>query len=252
MLHGDGTIDETDCSGFICLTSYYFHNVNKLLQNPVYNALLTGDKQLSFGSANVKYFDAEVSPYAGFAEEYEHGFEELYELLPAGRRILYAKQTVIQPPHGWQLQHEIEGLQFVYDGSKTTEADFSNIVPLTTAHVEAMIELVKLTKPGPFNQRTIEFGSYFGIFENHQLVAMTGQRLHVERYTEISAVCTHPHFTGKGYAAALMNHQLQIILGNSEQPFLHVRADNERAVALYKRLGFRITRPMHFYFMKRL
>ncbi len=232
--------------------SYYFHNVNDLLQNPVFNALLTGDKQLSHGTERVKYFDAEVSPYAGFAEEYEHGFEELYELLPAGRRILYAKQTVIQPPQGWQLQHEIEGLQFVYAGSKTTEADFSNIVPLTTAHVDAMMELVKLTKPGPFNQRTIEFGSYFGIFENQQLVAVTGQRLHVENYTEISAVCTHPQHTGKGYAAALMQHQMQIILNEGQQPFLHVRANNERAVNLYQRLGFTVSRPMYFYFMKRL
>lgn len=226
--------------------------VKDLLHNPVFNALCSGDKKFSHGTEQVKYFDAEVSPYAGFPEDYVHGFEELYQLLPAGRRILYAKPTAIQHPQGWQVQHEIEGLQFVYEGQNIIEGDFRNIVPLTTAHVDAMIELVKLTKPGPFDKRTIEFGSYYGIFENNQLVAMTGQRLHVEHYTEISAVCTHPDFTGKGYAAALMQHQLQIILGNGEQPFLHVRANNDRAVELYKRLGFRITRPMHFYFMKRL
>jgi len=43
---------------------------------------LAAINKLSFGTDNVKYFDAEVSPYAGFAEDYTNGFNELYELLP--------------------------------------------------------------------------------------------------------------------------------------------------------------------------
>lgn len=115
-----------------------------------------------------------------------------------------------------------------------------------------MVALAALTKPGPFNSRTIEFGEYYGIFENGRLASMTGQRLHVENYTEVSAVCTHPDFLGKGYAAALLQHQLQIICGNGQIPFLHVRADNERAIALYERLGFKKNGGMNFYFLKRM
>ncbi len=224
--------------------------MKELLQNPVYNALLTGDKHLSFGNEHVKYFDEEVSPFAGFDEEYKNGFAELYELLPQGRKILYAIPSFITEPKGWQIQHEIRGLQFVYGGREIKTA-FRTVTPLTEIHVEEMIELVKLTKPGPFGKRTINFGSYFGIFENEKLVAMTGQRLHIENCTEISAVCTHPDHLGKGYASILLQHQLQIILQNNQLPFLHVREDNERAVALYHRLGFTISRPMNFYFMKR-
>ena len=224
--------------------------MKELLQNPVYNALLTGDKHLSFGNEHVKYFDEEVSPFAGFDEEYKNGFAELYELLPQGRKILYAIPSFITEPKGWQIQHEIRGLQFVY-GGREIKTEFRTVTPLTEIHVEEMIELVKLTKPGPFGKRTINFGSYFGIFENEKLVAMTGQRLHIENCTEISAVCTHPDHLGKGYASILLQHQLQIILQNNQLPFLHVREDNERAVALYHRLGFTISRPMNFYFMKR-
>jgi predicted GNAT family acetyltransferase len=83
-------------------------------------------------------------------------------------------------------------------------------------------------------------------------VAMTGQRLHPQQYTEVSAVCTHPDHLGNGYASALVQHQVQLILQQGKTPFLHVREDNSRAIALYERLGFSISRNMNFYFMRRL
>ena len=80
---------------------------------------------------------------------------------------------------------------------------------------------------------------------------MTGQRLHPGNYSEISAVCTHPDFLCKGYAAMLIQQQLQLIGKSGRIPFLHVWDDNARAIHLYERLGFRKNGPMNFYFMKR-
>lgn len=211
----------------------------------------TGDQRLGFGSDKVKCFDEDVSPFAGFESNHANGFADLYDMLPAGRKILYAHPEPVTQPKGWQIQDTIKGLQFVYAGKDITGTIYPDIVPLAEDNVAEMIALVNLTRPGPFGKRTIEFGSYHGIFSNGKLAAMTGQRMHVHNYTELSAVCTHPDHSGKGYASALMQHQLQIILQQGQQPFLHVRQDNQRAIDLYERLGFRVSRPMNFSFMIR-
>jgi ribosomal protein S18 acetylase RimI-like enzyme len=225
--------------------------MNHLLNNPVFNALCSGDRELALGTDKVKFFPEKVSPFAGFPENYENGFSDLYNLLPAGRTILYATPGTIPVPAGWQLQHEINGLQFVYESTKEIIKECKGVQPLRDIHIDQMRELAALTKPGPFGLETIRFGSYYGIFNNDKLVAMTGQRLHVQNATEISAVCTHPEHTGKGYAFTLLQHQLQIILQQKKIPFLHVRAGNERAITLYEKNGFTVSRQMNFYFMKR-
>jgi ribosomal protein S18 acetylase RimI-like enzyme len=225
--------------------------VDQLLNNPVYHALLSGDAHLGGGTDTVKYFDNEVSPFVGFAEGYDKGFDELYNMLPADRRILYATRKQIKESAGWHLTHEIKGLQFVFTGQPIATDYSLKLVPLESKHVEEMIALAKLTNPGPFDKRTIAFGHYYGIFDNDKLVAMTGQRLHVYNYTEVSAVCTHPDCLGKGFAALLIQYQLNLICKTGQIPFLHVRNDNERAIALYERLGFIQNGPMNFYFLKR-
>lgn len=226
--------------------------MEELLDNPVFYSLQSKDAHLGGGKENAKYFNEEVSPFAGFPDDNENGFSELHELLPPGRRILFATRKQITQPSGWQLQHEIKGLQFVFTGNQISNSISVTPVPLAPEHVNEMIALATLTKPGPFSKRTIEFGHYHGVFRDDKLVAMTGQRLHVGNFTEISAVCTHPDYLGKGFAAALVQHQLNIINASGETPFLHVRADNVRAIALYERLGFRQNGEMNFYFLKKL
>jgi ribosomal protein S18 acetylase RimI-like enzyme len=231
---------------------HYFCLVSNLLHNPVYNALATSDAPLSLGTEKAKFFHEDVSPFAGFEHDYKNGFDDLFQLLPADRNVLYATPTPIDVPNGWKLMVHIAGLQFILASKKSLNKNAIAIVPLDEKHTDEMVELASLTKPGPFNKRTIEFGHYFGIFEDGRLAAMTGQRLHVPGFSEISAVCTHPDYLGKGYAGALLQHQIDLIHTQGQQPFLHVRADNDRAIALYERLGFTVSREMNFYFFKRL
>lgn len=228
----------------------YICNVDPF-NNPVFSALSSGDAHLGFSQGEVRWFDEAVSPFAGFEEEYKNGFDDLFHALPEGRRILYATRKRIKEPDGWKTQHEIEGTQFLFTGEKPFAVDATELVQLNTSHVDEMVALATLTKPGPFSTRTIEFGHYYGVFRDQRLVAMTGQRLHLPTHTEVSAVCTHPDYLGKGYAAKLIRHQVNLIMEQGKTPFLHVRADNGRAIALYERLHFKRNGPMNFYFMKR-
>ncbi|MBK7288754.1 MAG: hypothetical protein IPI78_00040 [Chitinophagaceae bacterium] len=129
--------------------------MKNLLQNPVYNALLTGDRHFNVGSDKVKYFNEEVSPFVGFDENNVNGFAELHAALPVGRRILYATTDTITPPKGWQVQHEIKGLQFVYERGNDIEEDFRNVIPLNETHIDQMISLTAVTKPGPFGKEQL-------------------------------------------------------------------------------------------------
>ena len=66
---------------------------------------------------------------------------------------------------------------------------------------------------------------------------MAGERLRPEGHTEISAVCTHPDFTGRGYARALMRVLMADAARAGRRPMLHVKTENG-AKRLYERLGF--------------
>jgi predicted GNAT family acetyltransferase len=101
-----------------------------------------------------------------------------------------------------------------------------------------MMHLVELTKPGPFAARTIALGSYIGIRDGGQLVAMAGERLRFDGFTEISGVCSHPDHRRRGYPSLLVSTLMRQILDRGDTPFLHIFNDNTTAAALYRKLGF--------------
>jgi predicted GNAT family acetyltransferase len=110
--------------------------------------------------------------------------------------------------------------------------------PLTTQDVPAMVALAELTEPGPFRERTIELGAFYGIFENGRLLAMAGERTHLPDFVEVSAVCTHPDARGRGYARKLIATVMDEIHQRGKTPFLHSFADNDSAIRVYESLGF--------------
>ena len=85
-------------------------------------------------------------------------------------------------------------------------------------------------------------GEWWGVIEGGHLVAMAGERLHAGDLHEVSGICTHPQFQGRGLAATLTLAVVRRQLDRGEKPFLHVMPENARAIALYERLGFEAVR----------
>jgi len=223
-----------------------------VLDNPIWNALCTGNEHLAVGNDQARYVHKEVGSFAGLRQYSSSAFADLYDLTPAGTATILFTADKVAIPDNWKVLVQKDLLQLVYEYPTLPAFYPTGVVPLQGPHIPAMLVLTAQTKPGPFLQRTIEFGEYHGIFEGEELVAMVGERLQPTPYTELSAVCTHPAHLGKGYAARLLQYQMQRILAAGRVPFLHVLPENTRACAVYERLGFYTRRNLQFYVLEKL
>lgn len=221
------------------------------LDNPIYYALTSGHSHISKGTDDVKYYVEDITAFAGLKDNSQENLNTLYHISPAESVFVFFSKTPVEIPGPWKLLTHIDMFQFIFRGKEIPMADASGITELELKHVNEMIDLVELTKPGPFLARTIELSNYTGIFVAEKLGAMAGHRFFPSPYREISAVCTHPDHLGKGYAFKILQEQIKRILLRLEIPFLHVRNDNEGAIKLYQKLGFEIRTDMIAYVIKK-
>ncbi|MDP4214517.1 MAG: GNAT family N-acetyltransferase [Bacteroidota bacterium] len=225
--------------------------MEQLLDNPIYNALISGNADFSNGDDQSKYFSIDIDPFAGLRENSRHDLNNLYRISPAESFFILFIPGEIEIPYEWRVIDRMKILQMVYDKPVPPAGTGQEFVVLQEEHIPQMLALTKMTNPGPFLSGTIRFGNYRGIFSGSRLVSMAGQRLQPKPYTEISAVCTHPDHLGKGYAGMLIAEQISRIIAGSGIPFLHVREENENAIKLYHKLGFATRRGMIAYAIKK-
>ena len=214
------------------------------LDNPIWNSLSTLHAHFAQGDELAKRYAPEVTLLAAMAEPTSDAYASLAKALQRAAAVLFLDQPP-QIPAGWITVHASPLVQMLCAKPNLAQDGYP-AEKLTPADVPEMVALAELTKPGPFGTRTRELGEYLGIRQSKRLVAMAGERLHLPGYTEVSAVCTHPEFQGRGYARELMSILLRKIMQRGETPILHVRQENVSAIHLYEKLGFRTRRLIHF------
>lgn len=225
--------------------------MDHILDNPIWYALLTGSNHFASGNEQALYFPTEVSPLAGLKENIPENLEALYNHASSDRTFVIFTPGEITIPASCKEVARIPLLQMVHTTLVPFKGPEHTFVPLQEKDVPEMIALTQLTNPGPFLSRTIDFGNYIGIFQNHQLIAMAGHRLQPSPYIEVSAVCTHPDHTGKGYSSVLMHEQVRRIMAMNGIPFLHVKADNDGAIHVYQKMGFETRRELLVYVIQK-
>ena len=222
-----------------------------VLDNPIWSALTSAQSHFAIGGAYAKRYPAEVAPFMSVAEPSVAAAKALAELVPPGEVINIVGITP-ELRDGWELLGTGNIMQMIWrTDAPTPNVDSSDIVELGAEDARDMLALTALVFPGYFRPRTPEMGAYFGIRQHGRFAAMSGERMKMHGLEEISAVCTHPDFTGRGYAARLVRYVARNMLARGIRPFLHVNETNRRARDVYERVGFENRAVLPLWLLKR-
>jgi predicted GNAT family acetyltransferase len=205
------------------------------LDRPVW-ASLQHQPHWGVGDERARRFKSDINRFAATPDEGADSLAALTELLQPGDDAVYLLQVprIVVPP-GLEAVKEAPGVQMV--ATRRLDAD-DGLQVLGEADAADMLALATLTEPGPFLARTPTMGRFIGLRVDGQLVAMAGERMRLPGHVEVSGVCTHPDFRGRGLARRLSAAVTAEIQRRGEQPFLHAWATNTVAIALYESLGF--------------
>jgi ribosomal protein S18 acetylase RimI-like enzyme len=209
-----------------------------LLDNPAYASLCGAHCGLAQVRGRARRYPADVAPFLALpSPPSAQDWRDAAGLVAPGTYVA-GRYGGAELPDGWRTVQAFDLVQMVQE--RATGVDCAEAIALGAADVPEMLELVGETEPGPFLPRTIELGDYLGIRRDGALVAMAGERFHVDGWIEISAVCTKLDHRGQGLASRLVGALIASIERRSQRAFLHVMSTNTGAIRLYEALGFRL------------
>lgn len=213
-----------------------------VLDRPVWQALTSRQAGLALGDARAWRMEPRHGPFAAAADASAESLAALGALVPEGGELYLVEGEEMPPPPGIVAVRQAVLTQMVAEAiADGPEPDF---VSLGEGDAAEMLALATLTAPGPFLSLSHRLGDFIGVKADGRLVAMAGERMRPDGFIEVSGVCTHPDWRGRGYAGGLMRVVSRRILAQGEAPYLHAYASNTGAIALYEKLGFRRRRDM--------
>jgi predicted GNAT family acetyltransferase len=210
------------------------------LDRPVWVSLTTYHAPLSQGGELARRFVPDVNLFAATVDDSPGALAALAKLVGPRETVFLAQVAEIVIPPGFEVVKLTKVVQMVAARSVSTEATREDIRVLTDEDAPEMLALATLTEPGPFLTRTHAMGTFRGIRIDGRLAAMAGERMRFPGYTEVSGVCTHPDFRGRGLARCLSAAVTARIEARGEQAFLHAWKSNHAAISLYEGLGFEL------------
>lgn len=213
------------------------------LDKAVWNALTGRQKRFAVGNDRAVRLLASVGPFAALADSTDASFDALRPLIAGQGPAALTTLNEVPLPAGFSIVRKAPLLQMVWQ--REPEQIAWEHIKLVERDVPEMLALTAATQPGPFGPRTIELGNYIGVRKQGKLAAMAGERMSLDGFTEISAVCVDPAFRGQGHAVGLMRLLIASICARGDTPFLHVIGSNEGAIAIYQRMGFVTRRQFH-------
>lgn len=220
------------------------------LDNPFWSSLRTRHRGVARTAGDVAArYPADYAPFLGVPSAGLDADAALAALVGPGEAV-YLLGVAPRVPAGWALE-AFRPLAQMVAPVPLELPDGPDVVALDERHRPEVLALTALVYPHYFRERTMELGRYFGIFEGGRLAAMIGERLGDDAHQEMSAICTHPDFTGRGHARRLTAWLTNDTFARGRQPYLHVSHENARAKALYERMGYVLRRDIPFWSLRR-
>ncbi len=222
-----------------------------LLDRPVWATLTTHHASLSEGNELARRFLPDINVFASSRDDTPASLRALALVVKPEESVVVLQVPEIVLPPGLVEVKSGRGVQMIAGRSMTGEVAGGDIRMLTETDAAEMVELATMTEPGPFLRRTHAMGTFFGIRIDGRLAAMAGERMRFPGYTEVSGVCTHPDFRGRGLARRLSAMVAARIEARGERPFLHAWKANHTAISLYETLGFKLRTELNISILKR-
>ncbi|MBD8897801.1 GNAT family N-acetyltransferase [Rhodanobacter sp. DHG33] len=212
----------------------------ELLDRPVWASLTSLHAGLAQGGALAKRYLPEVNRFASARDDSDEALAALAALVQLNEPVFVLQVPEIRIPPGLMASKTAKGVQMVAAAPLVAETGPDDVVSLGDADAPEMLALATLTQPGPFLRQTHRMGHFVGIRIDGRLAAMAGERFRFPGCTEVSGVCTHPDFQGRGLAGHLSRHVAAGIAARGDTAFLHAWKTNTAAIRLYEKLGFRL------------
>ena len=212
--------------------------MSSLLDNIMWNCLSGPHAKFATGAGPVRRYAAGFSPIVGCEQPERPDFATLSQFCEAGESF-YLDIWSGPEPAGWRIEKEARMWKMIWDAPMPATDVAPDAIRLRAEHASLAVDLASLTNPGPFGMHTPELGEYFGYFDGGRLIAMAGERMCAGDLQEVSGICTHPDFQGRGYARKLTLKLVRRQMERGKTSFLHVLSHNAGARALYEKMGYR-------------